>query len=109
MRFPYYGNFITSLNKNPVSDRMNIGHTAAASRTCCNDARSLSLAFPSCTLSRTPEGYFRVCFGFGTVPIVSIVVPFSGLNNFILRTRKGSPKKELPWRLQVGFWARHPP
>ena len=35
------------------------------------------------------------------VPIVSIVVPFFGLTNSILRILKGNPKKELQWRLQV--------
>ena len=34
-----------------------------------------------------------------TLPIVSIVVPFLGLTNFILRILKGTPKKELQWRL----------
>ena len=33
------------------------------------------------------------------LPIVSIVVPFFGLTNSILRILKGSPKKELQWRL----------
>ena len=37
------------------------------------------------------------------VPIVSIVVPFFGLTNSISRILKGNPKKELQWRLQVGF------
>ena len=32
-------------------------------------------------------------------PIVSIVVPFFGLTNSILRILKGNPKKELQWRL----------
>ena len=35
----------------------------------------------------------------GTLPIVSIVVPFFGLTNFILSILKGSPQKELQWRL----------
>ena len=35
------------------------------------------------------------------IPIVSIVVPFFGLTNSILRILKGNPKKELQWRLQV--------
>ena len=35
------------------------------------------------------------------VPVVSIVVPFFGLTNFILRNLKGRLKKELQWRLQV--------
>ena len=33
------------------------------------------------------------------VPTVSIVVPFVGLTNLILRNLKGNPKKELQWRL----------
>ena len=33
------------------------------------------------------------------IPIVSIVVPFFGLANFILRILNGNPKKELQWRL----------
>jgi len=37
------------------------------------------------------------------LPIVSIVVPFFGLTNYILRNLQGIPKKELQWRLQVGF------
>ena len=40
----------------------------------------------------------------GNIPIVSIVVPFFGLTNSILRIPKGNPKKELQWRLQVGFY-----
>ena len=36
------------------------------------------------------------------LPIVSIVVPFFGFTNSILRILKGNPKKELQWRLQVG-------
>ena len=35
------------------------------------------------------------------LPIVSIVVPFFGLTNSILRILKGNPKQELQWRLQV--------
>ena len=35
------------------------------------------------------------------VPIVSIVVPFFGLTNYILRILSGNPKKELQWGLQV--------
>ena len=33
------------------------------------------------------------------IPIVSIVVPFFGLTNSTYRILKGSPKKELQWRL----------
>ena len=33
------------------------------------------------------------------LPIVSIVVPFFGLTNSILRIPKGNPQKELQWRL----------
>ena len=33
------------------------------------------------------------------IPTVSIVVPFFGLTNFIVRNLKGNPKKELQWRL----------
>ena len=32
------------------------------------------------------------------LPVVSIVVPFFGLANSILRILKGNPKKELQWR-----------
>ena len=35
----------------------------------------------------------------GTLPIVSFVVPFFGLTKSILRILKGSPKKELQWRV----------
>ena len=34
-----------------------------------------------------------------TLPIVSIVVPFFGLTNSVLRILKGNSKKELQWRL----------
>ena len=37
------------------------------------------------------------------LPLVSIVVPFFGLTNSILRILKGNPTKELQWRLQVVF------
>ena len=36
---------------------------------------------------------------FGTLPTVSIVVPFFGLTNFVLRILKGNPQKELQWIL----------
>ena len=42
------------------------------------------------------SSYAGIC-----LPIVSIVVPFFGLTNFILRILKGNPKKELQWRLLV--------
>ena len=45
------------------------------------------------------------CQAAGVLPIVSIVVPFFGLTNSILRILKGNPKKELQWRLQVRFKA----
>ena len=35
----------------------------------------------------------------GPCGFVSIVVPFFGLTNSILRIPKGNPKKELQWRL----------
>ena len=38
----------------------------------------------------------RLCSG---TPVVSIVVPFFGLTNSILRFLKGNPQKELQWRL----------
>ena len=38
------------------------------------------------------------------LPIVSIVVPFFGLTNCILRILKGNSKKELQWRLKGKPW-----
>ena len=35
----------------------------------------------------------------GVLPIVSIVVPFFGLTNYVLRILEGNPQKELQWRL----------
>ena len=42
---------------------------------------------------------YGACGVFTTLPIVSIVVPFVGLTNFVSRILKGNPNKELPWRL----------
>ena len=52
------------------------------------------------TAPRVPEelGIPRV-LRFQKLPIVSIVVPFFGLTNFVSRILKGNPKKELQWRL----------
>ena len=48
-------------------------------------------------LSRQTET--QVVLTFWYLPIVSIVVPFFGLTNSILRILKGNPQKELQWRL----------
>ena len=45
------------------------------------------------------KGFVTELHHYRVLPIVSIVVPFFGLTNSILRILKGSPKKELQWRL----------
>ena len=44
-------------------------------------------------------GTLGLARAFWALPMVSIVVPFFGSTNFILRILNGSPKKELQWRL----------
>ena len=45
------------------------------------------------------QGESRGAGASSKLPTVSIVVPFFGLTNSILRILKGNPKKELQWRL----------
>ena len=81
--------------QNPTSERL-------ARRTVMTSSTSISRQAPTNLTRRvqlSPDSRHPLCHC--KVLIVSIVVPFFGLTNFILRILKGNPKKELQWRLQV--------